>query len=137
MGSLLEQFVLLTAHLQQMGLSFQLTVLSGVRPMSLFLPSWHGANNLVPYTAQAVTSLSDPSPKERRRAGDRNALWCVIPLYYLLKYLITQLHLQVIYHFCPCGALHKHWKLFVLRSCLVSLSQATLAQLACHFATRQ
>jgi len=54
--------------------------------MSLLLPSWDGANHLVPHTADAVTSLSDPSPRERRHAGDRNALWCVISVYYLLKY---------------------------------------------------
>ena len=112
-------------------------VLSGVRPMPLLLPSCDGANRLVPYAADAVTSLSDSSSKERRHAGDRNALWCVIHVYYLLKYSMTQSYLQVIYHFYPCRAQHRHWKLFVLRSCLVSFLQATLAQLACHFATRQ
>jgi len=57
--------------------SFQSTVLSGVRPIALSLSNWHGAYHLVPYTANAVTSFSDPSPSERRHAGDRNALWCV------------------------------------------------------------
>jgi hypothetical protein len=64
---------------------FQLTVLSGVRPTALSLSSWHGANHFVTYTANAVTSFSDPSPSERRHAGDRNALWCAIPVYHLLK----------------------------------------------------
>ena len=53
----------------------RLTVLSGVRPTALSLSSWHGANHFVPYAANAVTSLSDPSPSQRRHAGDRYALW--------------------------------------------------------------
>jgi hypothetical protein len=58
--------------------SFQPMVLSGVRPIALLLTSSHGANHFVPFTAEAVTSFSDPSPRERRHAGDRNALWYAI-----------------------------------------------------------
>ena len=38
----------------------------------------HGADHFVPQTAEAVTSFSDSTAKERRHAGDRNGLWRVI-----------------------------------------------------------
>ena len=41
----------------------------------LHYPHGQGTNNSVPQIAQAVTSFSDPTSKERRHAGDRNALW--------------------------------------------------------------
>jgi hypothetical protein len=41
----------------------------------LQFPDGQGTNHFVPQTAQAVTSFSDPTAKERRFAGDRNALW--------------------------------------------------------------
>ncbi len=49
----------------------------------------------------------------------------------------TQSYPQVIYHLSPFY--DQHWlpELSVLVFCLVSLWEATLAQLACYFETRQ
>jgi hypothetical protein len=63
---------------------FQHLALSGVRPITLRHPRSHGADHFVPYTAEAVTGFSDPSPHERRHAGDRNALWCA-SVHYLFR----------------------------------------------------
>ena len=72
-----------------MGPPFRLSVLSGVRPITPLLPSWHGANHFVPYAADAITSFSDTSPSQRRHAGDRNALWCAMLLAQIIDNLIV------------------------------------------------
>jgi ATP-binding cassette subfamily B (MDR/TAP) protein 1 len=64
----------LTIGLQLLVLSSRLSVLFGVRKTWAAFSAWAGANYSAPQTAQAVTSFSDP-PRERRHAGDRNALW--------------------------------------------------------------
>jgi len=60
---------------QLLVLSSRLSVLFGVRKMRAAFSAWGGTNYSVPQTAEAVTSFSDPTPRERRHAGDRNALW--------------------------------------------------------------
>ena len=68
----------LTVGLQLVALCYPLSVLFGVRKMRTASSDGQDANHSVPQIAQAVTGLSDPSPHERRHAGDRNALWWVI-----------------------------------------------------------